>query len=379
MNLMVRKRRHSHHKRHSSRTREKRGVPFFLRIGTKGEQEYFIDNLGMLFSSGMDIITSLRALRSEMRTKGMQVAIDGIHDDIDAGYSVWKALDNTGLLPEYVISLVRVGEETGRLSENLKVIVKERQKSRSFRSKIHSAMLYPLLVFGLTFVIGVSIAWFVLPRLATVFEQLNIELPLVTEILIGFGSFLGDYGFIVMPFVIIFLVTLMYFLFFYSRTRFIGQVVLFRTPHIRKVIQEVELARLGFVLGTLLNAGVPITYALASLRDATQFHAHQGFYRHLHKSIENGNSFQISFDEYSHSRRFIPLPIQEMIVSAEQSGTLPETLMNVGKIYEEKTEITTKNLAVILEPILLVIVWFGVVGVALAIILPIYSLIGGLN
>ena len=68
-----------------------------------------------------------------------------------------------------------------------------------------------------------------------------------------------------------------------------------------------------------------------------------------------------------------------MIVAAEQSGTLSKTLLKVGETFEDRAETTTKNLSVMIEPILLAVVWLGVVGVALAVILPVYSIIGGLN
>jgi type II secretory pathway component PulF len=66
-------------------------------------------------------------------------------------------------------------------------------------------------------------------------------------------------------------------------------------------------------------------------------------------------------------------------VASEYSGTLSGTMLKIGEMYEAKTDITTKNLSTVLEPILLVIVWLGVVGVAFAVVLPIYSLIGGFN
>jgi type IV pilus assembly protein PilC len=68
-----------------------------------------------------------------------------------------------------------------------------------------------------------------------------------------------------------------------------------------------------------------------------------------------------------------------MVIAGERSGALPETLKSIGDIYEEKADISTQNLEAILEPILLVIVWLGVLGVAVAVILPIYSLVGGLS
>jgi type II secretory pathway component PulF len=95
--------------------------------------------------------------------------------------------------------------------------------------------------------------------------------------------------------------------------------------------------------------------------------------------VENGESFQVIFQSRRRLRVLIPRTIQQIIITGEQSGHLSESLRKIGQIYETKTETSTKNIAVILEPILLVIVWVGVVTVALSVVLPIYSLIGGLN
>lgn len=355
------------------------GRNFWQNLWIGEEREYFIENLSLLLTSGMNIASVVGALRAEMRSSRMQKVIGQLARDIDEGMPLSRALQRTHLLPAHVISLIKIGEESGRLSENLKVVVAEREKDRIFRSKVRSAMMYPILVLTLTVVIGVAVAWFVLPRLATVFAELQVELPVITKALISLGKFLGGYGSIVIPFFFLVLGGAVYLLFISPRTKFVGQVFIMKFPGVRRLIQEVEIARFGYILGTLLEAGLPVVDALSSLEEATTFRAYERLYAHLAVSVGEGNSFERSLRHYPRSKTLIPLPIQQMIAAAERSGHLPETLKKVSEIYEARTETTTKNLVVILEPILLVIVWLGVVAVALAIILPIYSLIGGLN
>jgi type IV pilus assembly protein PilC len=165
----------------------------------------------------------------------------------------------------------------------------------------------------------------------------------------------------------------------FKKTKHIGQNILLLFPAIGKLVKEIELARFGYTLGTLLEAGLPLIDALSSLSDVTGFRRYQLFFDSLRKEVENGNSFQKSFSSYPHTKALIPVPIQQMIVAAEKSGNLSQTLLNIGNMFEEKSEITIKNLSVALEPILLIIVWVGVLGIALAVILPLYSLLGGLN
>lgn len=354
-------------------------ISFFRNFGIGKEKDFFVENLSVLVSSGMTIVSAIDSIGEEMKSRRMKQVLGDIRKDVEEGSSIWKALDKAGIFSSHVISLIRVGEESGKLSENLKVVSLQEEKSRSFRSKISSAMMYPVFVLSITVIVGISIAWFILPRLATVFSQLNIKLPTITQGLISSGEFLGEYGMTVVPIFVFIVILFFYFIFFFSKTKFIGQWIFFHIPGIRNLVKEVELARFGYLLGALLDAGLPVTDALDSLVQATSFSTYKKIYVHLRDNINEGNSFQKSLDSYSRIKSFVPTTVRQMVVAGEQSGSLSQSLTKIGEIYEAKTEATTKNLSVILEPVLLVIVWLGVVGVAMAVILPIYDLIGGFN
>jgi type II secretory pathway component PulF len=343
------------------------------------EKEYFVENLSMLIGSGMGMVAALDSIKAEMRSDAMVKTIDSIKEDIENGSPLWRALDKSKLFAVYTISLIRIGEESGNLSENLKLIAQQEEKNRSLRSKIRSAMMYPLFVLFLTVVIGIGIAWFILPRLATAFSQLQLNLPLPTRILISSGLFLQNHGIVAIPIFLLVLFIFIYFIFFFSKTKWLGQNFLFQLPGIGKVIQEIELARFGYLLGSLIEAGMPVLTAIDSIRQATSSRNYQKLYGYLKENIDDGSSFQKSFSSYRSIRKLIPGPVQQIIVAGEQSGNLANSLLKIGEIFDKKTESSTKNLVVILEPLMLVIVWLGVVGVALAIIMPIYNLIGGLN
>ncbi len=346
---------------------------------SKKEKSYFIENLATLVASGMTIPTAIDAMKFEVRSRGMKNVLGRLKEDIENGFPVWKALGRARVFKGHTVALVRIGEESGKLSENLKIVADQEAKDREFRSKIRSAMMYPIFVMLLTVIIGVSIAWFILPRLTTVFSQLKVELPAITKALIAVGNFLGEYGKTVVPLFVLLLALTIYFTFSFPKTKFIGQKLLFVLPGTKRMVQEIELARFGYLLGTLFDAGLPIIQALDSLHRATVFPNYKKLFMHIRNNVENGDSFQESFASYEGSNKYIPSPIQQMIIAGEQSGNLSKALLRIGKTYEAKVEITTKNLAVILEPVLLVIVWLGVVAVALAVILPIYSLVGGIS
>lgn len=349
------------------------------KIGIEKELEYFLENLSILFATGMDIIFALESVRSGMRIPQMRKAIDDVASQVKEGVSLWRAFERINLLPGSVISLLRIGEESGRLAENLEVIVAQQQKDRSFRSRLRSAMMYPLLILSMTLFVGLGISWFILPKLSKVFTSLNLELPFLTKLLIDFGMFLQQYGIIAVPIFLLVLGVLIYFIFVFPLTKFIGQTILFNLPVIKTLLIQIELSRFGFIFSTLLGSGIPMSVAMNSLKDSTSFIRYKRFYGVLQRRIEEGDSFKIVFQEYKKLNKLFPYFIQQMIVAAEQSGQLVKTLKKVAEIYEEKMEVTTKNLSVLLEPLMLFIVFGGVIILAMAVITPIYGLLSGIN
>ena len=352
---------------------------WFSSIGISEERDLFLENLSQLMASGIPILDAINAVNAEIRSRRLKKIIILLREDIESGRSLSESLERTGLFSPHVSSLIAIGEKSGRLTENLKVIAIEQKKERALRSKLRSAALYPIFVLSLTVIIGLGIAWFILPKLAIVFSQLKIKLPAITSLLIGLGTFLGQYGNVAVPSFIILFALVLYLFFMFPKTKIIGEYILFVLPGIKNLMKEVEIARFGYLLGTLIASGLSPVEALHSLSEASTFSRYKIFYRYLMESVLVGNSFKKSFIAYKKTNKLMPVTVQQLIVAGEQSGNLSNTLISIGENYEAKTETSTKDLAVMLEPILLVIVWLGVVAVALAVILPIYSLIGNLQ
>lgn len=358
----------------------KKALPKYkkYRVSSKA-RESFTTNLALMLRAAVPVGETLDSLQETTHSAEMQGALQQMKRDIDDGMALWKALERSGIVSNQTMALVRLGEQSGNLVENLLVAAKQEEKQRIFKSKVRSALLYPTFVLGITAVVGIGVAWFLLPRLAVTFKQLNLKLPLISRIFIGLGTFLQHNGFWAVPLGLALTLIIGYILFGAPKTRTLGQRFLFRVPGVSAMLQQVEIARFGYLFGTLLNAGLTITEALTLLYDATTTVKYKKLYKYLNKSFEEGYSFKTGFANYKHVDKLLPPAVMQMIIAGERSGALPETLLSVGTIYEEKADIATQNLEAILEPILLIIVWLGVLGVAVAVILPIYSLVGGLR
>lgn len=343
------------------------------------QREYFSENLALLLKSAVPIGEAIQALASTTEGRALKKALLQMNSDIEAGYSLADALDRAHLVSKQTLALARLGENSGHLVENLQLAAQQEEKRHAFRAKIRSAMIYPSFVLSLTVIVGLGVAWFLLPRLAGTFSTLHVKLPLVSRLLINTGIFLKAHGVVAVPLFFVFCLATGIVLFGLPQTKPIGQKILFAIPGIGALMREVEVAQFGYLLGTLLDAGLPVTQALRLLANASNAVRYQRLYSYLAESLDDGYSFRDSLRRYPHVNKLLPPAVQQMIVSGEHSGSLSEVLLTVGRVYEQKSDIMTENLEAIIEPILLVVVWLGVMLVAVAVIVPVYSLVGGLG
>lgn len=348
----------------------------YISIGFGSEKDYFIENLSLLIASGMGISSALSSISLSVKTWKMKKITKFIEDSVNAGSPLWVAFQETKFFPERVISLVRSGEESGRLPEHLTLITVQQHKEKIFKSRLRSALLYPGIVLFLAFIVAIGSTWIMLPKLVTIFNETKGELPMNTQALIWLGNFFETNGLWAVPAIILSVSLFGYILFFNKKTKFVGDYILFRTPNIKTLVQGVELSRFGYIFGALLQAGFEPTEALDSLKQGTNYKAYGKFYDHLSESLLRGDSFKNALDKYPNTEIFIPIPIQQLIISAEKSGKIPEILIRIGIIFEEKTDSMSQDLATVLEPIVLIIVGLIVGLVVSAVLGPIYGLSG---
>ncbi|MGE5327784.1 MAG: type II secretion system F family protein [Thiobacillus sp.] len=347
--------------------------------GSPKERDFILENTALLISAGIGISESVSIVAESLKSRQLKKVLARVIESLEEGIPFWKSLDMVGLFNDNYINLIKVSEGSGRLIDNLKLIVSQQQKDRTFKAKVRAAMIYPGIVFSLIIVIGLGIAWFVLPKLLSAFTGMKLKVPLITQLLMNFGSFLQDYGYIFVPTFLIGLFLLFYFMFIFKKTRFIGQAILIHVPVAKDIMKQTEIARFGFVLSGLLKSGLPVIEAIDSLIKTSTYRPYTKFYKHLYSKIEEGYSFKNSFISYKSSKKLIPLPIQQMIIAGEKSGNLPDVLEKIALIYEEKVDVSAENLAILLEPLLLIIIFAAVLTIALAVIIPIYSLIGNMG
>lgn len=340
--------------------------------------EYFLDGLSMLLPAGVSIGEALESITAEITKKSVKKALLKVRTQVDEGLPFSQAIAQTGLFNTSVITLIEVGESTGRLPQNLKVVAEQMHKNNQMSSRIRSAMLYPSVLVCLLFVVGTGIGVFLLPKLLTVIESLHEKVGPITDGLIIFGKFFGHYGLLLSGLIVLMAGAFYVAVKLNQKVRAASEVVIFHLPGIKTLLFQTEVARFGFILGSMLEAGLPVITALQSLVSSMSTARYKSFSSKLYEEVDQGSSFT-KILQRPENRKLLSGTVCQIIISAEKSGNLDKSLLKIGDNYQDKADITAKNLETLLEPVVLILIAVAVLFVALAVFLPIYSLIGQFN
>jgi len=331
----------------------------------------FTQNLQVMIRSGLSIMRALDILISQTNKKGFKSTIIDIKDKIEKGTLLATSLEaHPKTFPPFYISMIRMGEVSGKLEEVLAELAIKMKKDRDLAIKVRSALMYPSVVLLTMFVVIVMMITMVLPQLTTIFKDFQVELPLTTRILIAFSDFIQNFGL----FVFIGLVAMLILLVLAARTKAgKSKVHLFNIKMflLGPIIRNINLARFSRTIGTLLRSGIPIVEALEITSNVLgNVHYKQAIIDGAEK-IKKG--IRLADILKKHNKLFPPL-VTQMVMVGEETGSLDSILEELADFYEDKVTNTMKDLSSILEPVLMVILGLGVGIVAVSIISPIYSL-----
>lgn len=367
---------------HAPQFQAKKGFSSFLTslgyIGMGKERQMFIQNMATMLNAGLPLTDALKTMVLETRNRSMRKLDQRIIDMVENGSPLWRAMEAQNFFSLHALALVRIGEEAGNLAENMGYLAEQDEKDHALRSKVKMAMIYPTIVMVIMFVIIVGLGMFVLPNLVGVLFSLNVELPLVTRIVIWCSDMFTTHGAVGIPSFMAGFALLMI-LSKYTSLRVVTQWVMFRIPGIGRLAREATIARFGVILGGLLKAGVPVVEALESLVQVTPIQAYRNLYAQMLARITIGDSFSKCFASIKGSHKLLPPSVQQLVITGEKSGSLADITLKIADIYDKKASETAEKLPIILEPMLLLFIGGLVGSIAFAIIIPIYSIVGNVG
>ena len=271
--------------------------------------------------------------------------------------------------------MVKVGEEAGTLEEVLKVLSLQMEREREIKSKVKGAMIYPAIIICAMIGIGILMMVMVVPQLAETFKELEIELPLTTKIVIGFATFLTEkwYLVIVILFVLIFLFWQI------SKTKSGKKLFDFFTlkfPIISPIIKNTNSAYTVRTLGSLISAAVPLTQALEITSRTLGNVFYKTALQDVAEKVRKGEKMSATLKLYEN---IYPLTVIQMISVGEETGETSAILLKLADFYEEEVSNATKNLAAVIEPVLMLIIGAAVGFFAVSMVQPMYSMLGAIE
>lgn len=336
------------------------------------ERVLFARYFALMLRAGLDMKSSLATLKKQTKNRTLMNAIQSVIEGVERGKSLSESMRPfPQAFPDLFVSFVEVGEATGTLQETFEVLSSQLQKEFELRRAVRGGMLYPIVIVSALVAVGAAMMIFVVPKLVDVFEGFNVELPLMTRVLIDTSSFLSTYWYAVVLVVLIMGVGIWQAMKIPSIRMQVSRAMLY-APIVGRITKDVNVARFSRNLGSLLVSGVAFTEALEILGKNTPHMVYAEVFRKAEAHVKQGKILSDFFEQYT--ALFPPLVINIMGVG-EQTGELAAVLKEVASFYEGEVDQTMKNLTSIMEPVLMILIGLGVGALAISIISPIYSLV----
>ncbi len=335
------------------------------------EKIVFTKNLGAMLSAGLSLSRSLAIIEKQTKNKRLKNITVSLASSVSGGKTLSEGMKEfPGTFSKLLISMVGAGEESGSLADSLTIVSVQMDNIYKLQKKVKGAMLYPLIIVVVMFIIGTLMLIYVVPGLTKTFKEVNVSLPLSTRSIIFASDMIKNHSasvFVVMAIII-------GILYAWTRTRK-GKIALdflvLHFPAISTIAKETNAARTARTLSALLSSGVPIGQALSITSDVVQNSYYKQVLNESKISVEKGGSISDVFVKNDH---LYPIFVGEMINVGEETGNMAKMLMEVAIFYENEVEQKTKDMSTIIEPFLMVFIGAVVGFFAISMITPMYSI-----
>ena len=326
--------------------------------------------LAIMLNSGLTIVESLDILKKQTAKPALLNLIVKIESDVKAGSSFSATLENhRDIFSNLYISLVKAGEASGQLDKGLMKLAINLEHQRTFRAKLKSAMIYPVMVIVAMIGVFFIMMSFVLPKLLSVYKEFNVELPGSTKFLMTVSDIFNKFWPIILVLMIASVVGLIKF--YKSRAGHqIFDAIFLRLPLFARIIKIGALVNATRTLAILIEAGVSILDGLEIITETTSNVIYQNALHSVRNKIEKGLSFGMALEQ---AKIFPPILVQ-MVTVGEKTGHLDTTLGHLADYFESESEIAIKSLTTMIEPSILIVLGLSVGFVVISIITPIFKL-----
>lgn len=361
----------SHHEVKEKKGMEIKFLASFQKVPLK-EKMLFTRNLAVMVSSGLPVPRALHNLALQTKNKRFSKILSSVSEDLQSGTTLAEALGKyPAVFNELFVNMVAVGEVGGSLEQVLDILATQLEKDNDLLSKVRGALVYPAVILVAMTGVGVLMLTYILPKITSVFEDMDVELPATTRFIMALSDFLINNWILA----IILVIGLIFGIRFFARTGF-GKSVLGRLylmlPILGPIVVKVNCARFARIYSSLLSSGVPVTNALAIVERTLGNVHYKRAMNVATEEIQKGINLSDVLLQYP---KLFPILVPQIIQVGEETGKTEMVLGRLALFYEEEVSQITKNMSSIIEPVLMLIIGGGVGFFAVAMLQPMYSVL----
>lgn len=344
------------------------------RITTK-DKIVFTRQLATLIGAGLPLSQSLRTVLEQTENKRLQGVVEDIVTSIEGGKSLTESFSkHPEVFDKVFLALIAAGETSGTLDDSMRRIALQQEKDAATMSKIKGALTYPVIVLVVIFGVMGFMLFTVVPQVEKLYSDLKKELPFLTQIMVSTADFLLHFWWLV----IIVVGVGMYFLLQYLKTDSgitLKDKLKLNVPLFGTLFRKLYMARLARTGQTLLSTGVAMLDMLSITSNAVNNTIIAKSIDRAAEKVKGGKALSASLQPEDYILPLVP----QMIKIGEQSGKIDDMMGKLAQVYEDELDEEIKTISTLIEPILMVVLAVVAGGMVGAILLPIYSLVNGVN
>ena len=339
------------------------------------EKMMFTRNLRVMIKAGVALPKALRLLAEQSKSRKFKNALLDTVDEITKGRAFSESLARyPNIFSELFTSMLKVGEEAGTMEDVLETLTQQMDREHRLKSQIMGAMMYPMVIISAMLGIGLLMLAIVVPKLAVTFEELHVELPYTTQVIIFLGAFLTEKWYLFIAIVIALAVFLKIGLKSKKGSK-IFDMILLKIPIISPIVRKINSAYTVRTLSSLIASGVPIVRALEIVSKTLSNFYFREVITEAAERIKKGAKLADVLDAH---QDIYPTLVIQMIRVGEETGETSNILAQLADFFEEEVARTTKNMASIIEPIIMLMIGGAVGFFAVSMIQPMYSMLGAM-
>ncbi|MER3581521.1 MAG: hypothetical protein C4347_01590 [Patescibacteria group bacterium] len=344
---------------------------FLLRKPNLKDIYLFSRQLAYLIKAQTPLDEAIKSLAETSPNAYFRDVLFQIYQDLISGVPFSSSLSRfPDIFDDYFVGMVKIGESVGTLDETMNYIAKHLENQIKFRNKAIQALIYPAIVLAMFLVTMIVLAISVIPRIAGLFKEANVPLPLITQIFIYFSNFLINYGI----YSAIILAGVIYYFYKYFQTRE-GTGYFFSFINILPVIgplfKNIYIAQFLESLYYLTRGGVPLVEALDIIKNSLKHPVYEEALGLMIEEVKKGKPFSGAMEEFPHVFSRIVI---EAMKTAERTGQMTEIVLTILGFYTEMVESQFANLGEALQPFLILILGGGLVLLEASLLIPLLNL-----